>query len=147
MNLPPPGLAEPKFLLVDENSESRFLLARTLARKFADAVILECHTAEEGFQLARTENVSAIVCHRTIDLSGAELVRGFRAMRPGLPIMLVSGRDRKSEAAEAGATCFLPYDEWLRIGSVMKSMLSREAGLGTEQDRAQATSTTRGPLV
>lgn len=119
------------------------MLARTLARKFANAVILECHTAEAGFELARTRVLSAIICHRTIDMSGADLVRAFRAMCPKLPIMLVSGMDRKAEAARAGATYFLPYDEWLRIGSVVKSMISREISAGPEEDRSYATSDTR----
>lgn len=108
-----------EFLVVDFHSESRFLLVRTLLRKFPGAVIHEADDAEDAFAIARRPNIGAIIAHRTFEMSGIELVRGFRAIDREVPIIMVSGVDREKAALDAGATSFLPYDEWLRIGSVV----------------------------
>lgn len=110
----------PSFVVVDFNHDSRFLLVKTLRRKFASAVIQECDDAEKAIEIARAVNLAAIITHRTYDMLGAELVRRLRDADPRVPIVMVSGIDRESEALAAGANCFLHYDEWLRIGSVVE---------------------------
>jgi hypothetical protein len=39
--------------------------------------------------------------------------------------VMVSGIDRTDAALRAGATCFLNYDEWLRVGSLVTDLLGR----------------------
>jgi DNA-binding NtrC family response regulator len=113
----------PKFLVVDFHAESRFLLVKTLLRKFPGAAIFEEDDAERALELVRTRRFSAIITHRTFEVSGLDLVRMFREAAPELPIIMVSGIDRGQAALAAGATNFLPYDEWLRIGSVVETHL------------------------
>ena len=73
---------------------------------------------------AKSPNLSAIVSHRTWELSGAELVQKLREANSQVPIVMVSGIDRTGEAVAAGATRFLLYDEWLRIGTVVAELLN-----------------------
>lgn len=118
----------PIFLVVDFQRESRFLLVKTLLRKFPRAVVCECDDAEQAVQMARTQDVACIVAHRTFDMSGADLVRALRDVDPQVPIVMVSGIDREQAALDAGATSFLHYEEWLRIGTVVERHVAvREA--------------------
>jgi len=93
---------------------------KTLLRKFPTAVIRECEDAVQAIQMARTQDIACIITHRTFDTPGADLVRQLRQVDPQVPIVMVSGMDRQRAALEAGATSFLSYDEWLRIGTVVE---------------------------
>ncbi len=119
---------DPKvFLVVDDNADSRFLLVKTLLRKFPTAIIRECQECAEAVQIALVPNLAAIVAHRAADLDGITLIRELRAANPRVIILMVSGLDRAESATRAGATCFLNYDEWLRVGSLVTDLLSRAA--------------------
>lgn len=122
----------PIFLVVDFQRESRFLLVKTLQRKFPNAVIRECEDAGQAVQMTRTQDVACIITHRTFETSGADLVRQLREVDPYVPIVMVSGRDRARAAVEAGATSFLSYDEWLRIGTIVERHMADRA---TEEDQ------------
>jgi DNA-binding NarL/FixJ family response regulator len=126
-----------KFLVVDVHAESRFLLVKTLLRKFPDAIICEHDDAEHALAAVKQRDLAAIITHRTLDVPGVELVAEFRGADSNVPIVMVSGIDREAAALAAGASRFLHYDEWLRIGSVVEELLKRAAG-----DQA-----TRGCLV
>ena len=117
----PPPLT---FLVVDFHAESRYLLVKTLLRKYPGAIIRECEEAVMAVQIARTQRLAAVVTHRTFDTPGVELVRQLRAVDPDVPIVMVSGIDRAASAVEAGATSFLNYDEWLRIGTIVEQHLA-----------------------
>ena len=125
------------FLVIDFHPESRFLLARTLSRKFPAATVRECDDADSAIQLARTQDIAAIVTHRTFDVAGADLVRQLREVDPDVPIVMVSGIDREEAAVEAGASSFMPYDEWLRIGSVVEQLLNARADNDDEKNSPQ----------
>jgi CheY-like chemotaxis protein len=116
------------FLVIDYHPESRYLLVKTLQRKFPGAEIHESDDAQQALAIARDHPLSAIITHRTSEVSGADLVRQFRAAHPRLPIVMVSGIDREQVALAAGANCFLHYDEWLRIGSVVEAHLPGRTG-------------------
>src|SRR4051812_27026900 len=114
-----PASAPERFLVVDDNSESRMLLTRTLLRRFPKAVVQECQHADTAVQLAQKENLHAIVAHRTFDYDGETLVMILRRVNPAVPIVMVSGHDRRKGALEAGANAFLDYDQWLQIATVV----------------------------
>lgn len=114
-----------RFLVIDDNCDSRALLTRTLLRKYPDAVIHERERAEAAVAVARTGELNAIVTHRTFDHDGVELVRVLRAANPTVPIVMVSGMDRAKDAVAAGADKFLSYEEWLRIGNVVGDLLAQ----------------------
>ena len=114
----------PTFLIVDFHAESRYLLAKTLRRKFAGAVIHETDDAEKAASVLRSDCVSAVILHRTFESTAAELVHTCRAIKPDVKIVMVSGILRKEDAEAAGVDAFLPYDEWLLLGGIVEKLLS-----------------------
>lgn len=120
-NLPP--FRAVRFLVVDDNTDGRFLVSKTLLRKFPNAIMVECQTADAAFRALKAEAVSLIITHRTFELDGASLVKEFRERAPHVPILMMSGIDRRAAALEAGANRFLMNDEWLMVGNVVAEML------------------------
>src|SRR3954471_3284685 len=108
-----------KFLIVDDNPDSRFLLVKTLLRKFPQAVIEECQDGNAAVDVAKSGALDAIVAHRAAEVDGLTLIRMLREVNPSIPIVMVSGVDRTKESLAAGATRFLSYEAWLRIGTVV----------------------------
>lgn len=120
--------ATPVFLVIDFNHDSRFLLVKTLRRKFPQATIEECDEADPAIAYLQSRSVTAVITHRSIDTPGLDLVRQLHEVEPGVPIVMVSGIERAEAALAAGATAFLHYDEWLRIGTVVDTLLKTHAG-------------------
>ena len=114
------------FLVVDDHSENRYLLVKTLIRKFPGCACIECEDSDTAVSMLTTRPLTAVVAHRASDMDGLPLVEKLRAATP-LPIVLVSGVDREAGAKKAGANAFLHYDAWLRIGTVMADLLARRA--------------------
>jgi DNA-binding response OmpR family regulator len=113
-----------RFLVVDDNPDARFLLVKALLRKFPGAVIDECHSTATAIETGRIKTLSAIVAHRSTETAGADLVRKLREQNGRVPIVMVSGMDRKDAALAAGADEFLHYDQWFKIGAVVEALLS-----------------------
>lgn len=109
--------------MIDDNSDSRFLLVKTLLRKFPAALLQECHDYATATTAAKTDELTAIVAHRTFECDGITLVLHLRNLNPTVPIVMVSGTDRTSQALAAGANAFLNYDEWLRVGTVVSEVI------------------------
>lgn len=114
----------PKFLIVDDNADSRFLLVKTLLRKFPQAILQETQDGESAVALVKSGQLDAVVVHRAAEIDGVSLVRNLRQTNPAVPIVMVSGLDRTKAALEAGASTFLSYDAWLRIGTVVSELVS-----------------------
>ena len=121
--MPPAVSYTPSFVVIDFHAESRYLLVKTLRRKFPESVVHETDDAEKAIEIARAVNLAAIVTHRTFEMTGIELVQRLRDADPKVPIVMVSGIDREDEARASGADAFLHYDQWLRIGSVVEEHL------------------------
>lgn len=112
------------FLVIDDNADSRFLLVKTLLRKFPRSVIHECQSADAAVSMVTgTPALHAIVTHRAVEMDGISVVQLLRQVNATVPIVMVSGIDRSAEALAAGANRFLNYDEWLRIGTLVAEML------------------------
>lgn len=124
-----------RFLVIDHHQDSRFLLVKSVLRKFPQALIEEVADGEPALALAAAGRFDAIITHRTIEYFGAELVEKLRAQNPNVPIVMVSSIDRAEAALAAGADGFLLYDEWLRIGSVVKELLEK----GRPPSKSQGT--------
>lgn len=132
----------PVFLVIDFNHDSRFLLVKTLRRKFPDATIQECDEAEPALAYLQNQSVSVVITHRSFDTPGLELVRQLHEVDPSVPIVMVSGVERAEAAIAAGASMFLHYDEWLRIGTIVEQLLaSAPAGMpaGARMRRASGS--------
>ena len=128
----------PNFLIVDDNADSRFLLVKTLLRKFPQAVLQETQDGESAVSLVRSDILDAVVVHRAAEIDGISLVRRLRQTNSMVPIVMVSGIDRTKEALEAGANTFLSYDAWLRIGTVVSELIATgkpSASMANEPDR------------
>jgi CheY-like chemotaxis protein len=113
----------PEFLLIDDNADNRFLLAKTLIRRYPNALVQECQDSEPAMVAARRHSLTAAVVHRAADVDGVEMLQLLRKARPTLPILFVSGADVRVQAFEAGASAFLNYDAWLNVGVVVEDML------------------------
>jgi CheY-like chemotaxis protein len=114
----------PKFLIVDDNADSRFLLVKTLLRKFPQAILQETQDGESAITLMKAGHLDAVVVHRAAEIDGLSLIRSLRQSSPTVPIVMVSGLDRSKAAVEAGASTFLSYDAWLRIGTVVGELIA-----------------------
>ena len=113
-----------KFLVIDDNADSRTLLSRTLLRKYPEAVVQECQSGDTAMAVVRVERVQAVVVHRTFEYDGETLVRLLRRADPTVPIVMVSGYDRRASAHAAGADAFMNYDAWLTIGNVVAGAIA-----------------------
>jgi CheY-like chemotaxis protein len=111
-----------RFLVVDDNAESRYLLAKTLLQKSPHAIVLECQSAQSAYTLAEEDHLTAVIVHRAADATGVELVAGIRQRSRGVPVIMVSGLDRRTEATLAGADRFVPFDEWPRIHTILEDV-------------------------
>ncbi len=120
-------MPSPRFLVIDDNADSRFLLVKTLLRKFPKALLQECRSGEAAIATAAKEKLTAVVAHRGFEEEGLSLVRRLREVAPQTPIVMVSGVDRTKEALAAGADTFVHYDEWLRIGTVVAETIAAKA--------------------
>jgi CheY-like chemotaxis protein len=117
-----------KFLIVDDNADSRFLLVKTLLRKFPLSAPQETQDGESALNLTRSGDFDAVIVHRAAEVDGLTLVRLLRQVDATVPIVMVSGIDRTRQALEAGATTFLSYEAWLRIGTVVAEILAATNG-------------------
>src|SRR4051812_39021646 len=116
----------PKFLVVDDIAENRYLLAKTLLRKFSGSLVQECEDSAPAIAAAQHDRLSAVIIHRGSDVDGLTMIRMIRRVNPAVPIIMVSGRESCPGAIEAGATAFLTYDAWLRIGTVVEDTIPTE---------------------
>ena len=112
-----------RFLVIDDNPDGRFLVSKTLLRRFPGAVLTECQTADAAFHVLARELVSLVVCHRTFEFDAVSLTRELRERNKAVPIVMMSGIDRRDAALAAGANAFLTYDEWLMVGNHVADLL------------------------
>jgi CheY-like chemotaxis protein len=117
-----------RILVIDTDQDGRFFIGRTIARKFPHVVIVECQTQQSAEAEARDPTLSAIICHKALEITGPEMISALRKIRPKLPMILVSSVDREAEARAVGADRFLPFEEWLRIGTVLQELLAAQLG-------------------
>lgn len=113
-----------RFVIVDDNADTRFILARSVSKQFPQAEMQECWDAESALQQASAPAVSAVVVHRTTEMTGVYFVQELRKTSPSVPILMVSGIDRSHVALAAGASRFLLFEQWLQVGMVVSEMLA-----------------------
>lgn len=114
------------FLVIDADADGRTLLVGTLMRVFSNAVVTECQDAEMALKLITGHTYDAVISHRAIGADPETLVRMIRQERPNVPLLAVSGSDRRKELVAAGATEFLGYEKWLLVGRTVAEMIAPE---------------------
>lgn len=116
----------PTFLVVEYHEDNLALLARTLRRKFPTCVCIECTDLESALKTAAKIPLSAAIVHKAEDADGLFVVDALRGALPAVPIVYLSSVERQKEAKAAGATAFLLYDQWLRLGTLVGDLLGVE---------------------
>ena len=117
------------FLILDDNPDGRFMVSKTLLRKFPQAMIHECADCDVAAEFVKSSQPSLAIVHRSLDADHVEAIQKLRAINPDLIILALSGDPRKeAEVLNAGATKFLHYDKWLLIGHVVADLLTPQAG-------------------
>ncbi len=111
------------FLVIDSFEEMRLLVVRTLRRVFPDALITEAHDFEEAIRLTSNTAYDAIIVHRAIGADAKTIIQLIRNDNAAVPIIAVSSMDRTDEVLSAGATAFLNFEEWLRVGTVVADLI------------------------
>lgn len=115
-----------RFVIADHNLEGRFLLAKTLFRKFPDCIVLECATSAAALNAA-SDKVDIVIVHSTGDVSGPELVDMVRMIAPTVPVIGTSGNPNlKAAFVEAGATRFVESSEWPLMGAIVSDLLAEK---------------------
>jgi CheY-like chemotaxis protein len=138
-----------RILIVDDNPDGLYLLSRTLLRCFPRAIVEDCVDLDAAVERVGKQSVSAVVVHRAHGLGGLETVTAIRAANRHVPIVYVSGVERSDEAIIAGATRFLNYDAWLRIGVVVAELIPKRVApeSGTIPMRSGAGDESAGQAV
>jgi len=98
-----------RLLIVDDDASTREVLAQVLARDG-----YECLVAEDGrtaLELFGDHDIAAVLVDVDLpDLSGVQLLREIKRVRPWVPVIVMTGNPSQRlmfEASEAGAYTFL----------------------------------------
>lgn len=100
-----------RFLLIDDHPMIRDVFRHLLLRAYPDAAVTEAANAHEAMELISRCVWNLVFLDIDLpDRSGLDLLHDFRALAPGVPVLVVSGR-REEEFGEralgAGAMGFL----------------------------------------
>lgn len=120
------GGARRQILLVDDNPMALDAVAETLRTKLSDAEVNICISAQRACEAIANFNYHLVIVDQYMpEMSGTELITRMKAIRPKLPILLMSGYGNDllgSNAIEMGASGFLakPFD-----GIMLKSVVEK----------------------
>ncbi|HEX7967673.1 MAG TPA: response regulator [Stellaceae bacterium] len=121
------GPEDKQVLIVDDDASMRTLIQRMLARmKIAKSI--EAEGGEQALQRLATMSVDLVICDWNMPgMSGMELFRRARSLRPDLPFLMLTGRaDPESQGAakQAGIGDFMvkpisPPDLKAKVSSLL----------------------------
>lgn len=125
-------------LIVDDEPAIREYVGLVLARLGVNAL-----KAEDGHAalsaLSRHQGIALVLLDVHMPrLDGLEVLTRARALRPGLPVVILSGDPGDEDHARArGASGFLakPFSQGELAEVVARSVPAREAGCGSRRDR------------
>lgn len=117
-----------KFLLIAGDNQTRFLLGRTLLRKFPMSSLLECDTAASALELPPERDLDVIVVHVAAGSEGLKSIAALHRRYPDAKVVIVADADLSRAAADAGADRFLLQAEWLRLGTMAEDLLAAGGG-------------------
>lgn len=132
-----PPFRDLRFLVIDDNPDGRFLVSKTLLRKFPKSVVIEAQTGETALRVLENESVTLVVCHRTFEFDAVSLVREIRQRNQTIPIVVMSGIDRSADVFAVGANACITYDEWLMIGNKVAALLTRPGAANSSPSRLE----------
>lgn len=99
----------PRVLAVDDEPEVAALLARALERFGLAAVVHSSSLAALAAFRAGPEQFDLVITDNTMPcLTGLQLAASIRALRPDIPILLVTGVTRRECRESSDVSCLLP---------------------------------------
>ncbi|MEP6887308.1 MAG: response regulator [Nitrospirales bacterium] len=117
-----------QILLIDDNPTVLDAVAATLRTKLSHAEVNVCLSARRAWEAIASFDYHLIIVDQCMpEMSGTELIHRVRAIRPKLPILLMSGYPNDglgSNAVEMGASGFLskPLDGQTLKATVEKAL-------------------------
>ena len=100
-----------QILLIDDNPTVLDAVATTLRTKFSHAEVNVCLSARRACEAIASFDYHLVIVDQCMpEMNGTELIHRIRAIRPQLPILLMSGHGQGvlgSNAVEMGASGFL----------------------------------------
>jgi CheY-like chemotaxis protein len=118
--------AHPRVLLVNDDDDALFLLARSVSRALPEAEIAALSDAPAALAYFKRHHVDVIVTDNTMPhMDGLTLVREVREQNRQVPILMVTNSTHLTQdAAEAGVTCYLPCARWSEVGPLVSALLN-----------------------
>jgi DNA-binding NarL/FixJ family response regulator len=109
-----------KIMLVDDHALFREGLRLVLTQLDPDTEVVEAENCARAFAIARQRSdLDLVLLDLSLpDVSGMEALRQLRVEYPGLPVVVLSGRDDRAtiiEALDAGAMGFIPKSSTSRV--------------------------------
>lgn len=123
---------QPTILIVDDEPLVRTVLGDIFeAQGFSVVLAVDAHEARELFNLFGDSLGLALIDYRMPDESGLDLGHAFRAQRPQLPLLLMSGQLQRAGTAEERDAIFdasisKPFHIPSLLG-IVDSLLARRA--------------------
>lgn len=118
-----PVISRPSFLVVEDQPDNRALLINALMRKFPGSRLTTCDASAAVMKAVQASTLTAVIVHRASDADGLPRLEMLRTADSALPLILISSANNRTGAFEAGASAYLTYDSWVRIGAVVEDVL------------------------
>jgi DNA-binding NarL/FixJ family response regulator len=98
-----------KFIIVDDEKASRYLLRNIIEEQYPAAIISEANDGEAAIDLFEKEGADLMFIDQQMPFSsGTDLVKKLRDRKATIPLVMVTNHpDAKSEAMYAGLTFFV----------------------------------------
>jgi two-component system nitrate/nitrite response regulator NarL len=117
-----------RFIIADDDPESRFFVQRILLKLYPDATIAEAGSGEEALELCEWGGADLmIIDHKMPMIDGTALVRELRERQVAIPLVVISDLPQAKDAAlKAGATLFLDKDRLMSdLGNSLQAILAK----------------------
>lgn len=125
-----------RFLIVNDDDNSLYLLEQSLLREFPEAHVTACHGGAQAlaaYECLAPERPDAIITdNRMPTMSGVDFARAIRTRDTTTPIlMLTGGEETREEALSAGVTAFFSGVSWPELRREVRAVL----GKATEESK------------
>ncbi|HWA29435.1 MAG TPA: hypothetical protein VG734_27540 [Lacunisphaera sp.] len=122
-----------QFIIIDDNRDGCFVLSRALFRHYPAATLHEFRDFESAraslASLPPEGGPAVVLLHRIANIGAADLVRAVRTIHERVPIVALGDPASGPQVLAAGATRFLDYEAWLRLGTLVKGLDHEKANL------------------
>lgn len=136
------GRSPISILCIDDDEACREVHKRLLEK--AGYEVLECSNGEQGLILFSSALIDLVMIDYSMPgLDGASVACSMRSLRPGVPILMVSGQEERPAQADYCVDAYLSKSaEFEDILRVIERLLNQETGkerrLLTESDHSRA---------